>query len=60
MQRENSIEMSNCVGGIKIRVSLRTTVKMEMEFLVTVVPPYVLIHYPRFQLSAVYRGPKKI
>jgi hypothetical protein len=25
----------------------------------TVVPPYPLIQYPRFQLSAVYRGPKK-
>jgi hypothetical protein len=25
----------------------------------TVVPPYSLIQYPRFQLSIVYRGPKK-
>jgi hypothetical protein len=25
----------------------------------TVVPPYPLIKYPRFQLHAVYRGPKK-
>jgi hypothetical protein len=28
-------------------------------FLCTAVPPYLLIQYPWFQLSAVYRGPPK-
>jgi hypothetical protein len=30
--------------------------KYRLEFTSTVVPPYPLIQYPRFKLSAVYRG----
>jgi uncharacterized membrane protein SpoIIM required for sporulation len=29
-------------------------------YMYMVVTPYLLIYYPRFQLSAVYRGPKKM
>jgi hypothetical protein len=42
-------------------LSIIKNVKKYVEgFINTVVPPYPLILYPRFHLSAVYRDPKKI
>jgi hypothetical protein len=41
--------------------SKKTPTKLPVSaFSKTVVPPYPLIQYPRFQLSTVYRGPKRM
>jgi hypothetical protein len=37
---------------------IRRNMQVRVEF-ITVVPLYPLIQYQRFQLSMVYRGPKK-
>jgi hypothetical protein len=39
--------------------SQRHDLKNVAEKMCKVLPPYPLIQYPRFQLYAVYRGPKK-
>jgi hypothetical protein len=40
-------------------VQLSMNIYCSTSITYTVVPPYPLIQHPRFQLSAVYRGPPK-
>jgi hypothetical protein len=48
----NSERMSQSDWGLSLQVLIGISTN-------TVVPPYPLIRYPQFQLSAVYRGPKQ-